>query len=215
MLNTLIQYFTPRGKIIFFPLFDKAAENVVTMAKLLQSALNDPDSINTKDLYHKIDRLENIGDDITHEINIEISKNYITPFDREDIMSLTSSIDDVADYIHESANRMFLYDLRDFIPPIQTLSDLILQASLDMQALIHELKDIKNVQKIEDYCKSIYATETKADQVYNQAIANLFDNEKDPIKMIKFQEILLGLETATDMCKDFVKSVESIMVKYG
>lgn len=215
MLSTLVKYFTPRGKIIFFPLFDQAAENVVTMAKLLQSALNDPAFINTKDLYHKIDRLENIGDDIIHEINVEISKNFITPFDREDILSLTSSIDDVADYIHESANRMFLYDLREFTPPMQVLSDLILQASMDMQSLITELKDIKNVQKIEDYCKSIYAIETKADQVYNKAIADLFDHEKDPIKMIKFQEILLGLETATDMCKDFVKSVQSIMVKYG
>lgn len=215
MFDTLIQYFTPKGKKLFFPLFDHATENVVTMAKLLNNALNDTVSINTKDLYHRIDRLENIGDDITHEINIELSKNFITPFDREDIHSLISSIDDVADYIHESANRMFLYDLKEFTRPMQVLADLILQASLEMQVLIYELKDIKNVEKIAAYCNSMYAIETKADDVYNKAVADLFENEKDPIKMIKFQEILLGLETATDMCKDVVKSVESIMIKYG
>lgn len=215
MFKTLVQYFTPKGKILFFPLFDHATENVVAMATLLRQSLHNTSFIDTKTLYHQIDRLENVGDDITHEINIELSKNFITPFDREDIHALTSSIDDVADYIHESANRMFLYDLKEFTQPMLVLADLILDASKELQVLIFELKDITNIDKIEFYCESIYAIEAKADQVYNKAVADLFKFEKDPIKMIKLQEILLGLETATDMCKDVVKSVESIMIKYG
>lgn len=215
MFSTLVQYFTPRGKKLFFPLFDHATQNVVSMAELLKKEVNDPTSINTKDLYQKIDRLENIGDDITHHINIELSKNFITPFDREDIHALVSSIDDVADYIHESANRMFLYRLTEFTKPMQLLADLILEAAFELQKLINELKDIENVEIITGYCNSIYAIETKADHVYNKAVADLFDYEKDPIQMIKYQEILLGLETATDMCKDVVKVVESIMIKNG
>jgi uncharacterized protein Yka (UPF0111/DUF47 family) len=215
MFDSLIQFFTPKGKKLFFPLFDHAAQNVVTMAELLKKALNDTSFINTKDLYNRIDRLENIGDDVTHHINIELSKNFITPFDREDIHALTSSIDDVADYIHESANRMFLYDLQEFTKPMQELADLILECAIKMQSLIYELKDIENVEKITEYSNSIYAIETKADHVYNQAVADLFDNEKNPIQVIKYQEILLGLETATDMCKDVVKVVESIMIKNG
>jgi uncharacterized protein Yka (UPF0111/DUF47 family) len=215
MFNSLIQFFTPKGKKLFFPLFDHAAQNVVTMAELMKKALNDTAFINTKDLYNRIDRLENIGDDVTHHINIELSKNFITPFDREDIHALTSSIDDVADYIHESANRMFLYDLQEFTKPMQELADLILECAIQLQSLIYELKDIENVDKITEHSNSIYALETKADHVYNQAVADLFDNEKNPIQVIKYQEILLGLETATDMCKDVVKVVESIMIKNG
>lgn len=215
MFNTLVRYFTPKGKVLFFPLLDRATENVVVMAELLKNALDDTQNINTKDLYNRIDRLENIGDDVTHEINIELGKNFITPFDREDIHSLTSSIDNVADYIHESVNRMFLYDLKEFTLPMQVLADLILQASREMNLLIDELKDITKIETIERYCKSIYNIETKSDQVYNKAVADLFENEKDPIQMIKYQEIMLGLETAIDMCKDVVKSVESIMIKYG
>ena len=215
MFSALVNFFTPKGKVLFFPLFDHAAQNVVAMAELLKKALYNTNSIDTKDLYHRIDRLENIGDDITHHINVELSRNFITPFNREDIHALVSSIDDVADYIHESANRMFLYDLQEFTKPMQVLADLILQAGLEMQTLINELKDIKNTEKITEYCDLIYATEDKADQVYNKAVADLFENEKDPIKMIKYQEILLGLETATDMCKDVVKVVESIMIKNG
>lgn len=215
MFTALVHFFTPKGKILFFPLFDRATANVVTMAELLKNGMNDTGVINTKDLYHQIDRLENVGDDITHHVNVELSRNFITPFNREDIHALVSSIDDVADYIHESANRMFLYNLQEFTRPMQLLADLILQAGLEMQTLINELKDITNADKISNYCKLIYATETKADTVYNKAIADLFENEKDPIKMIKYQEILLGLETATDMCKDVVKVVESIMIKNG
>ncbi|MEX8546979.1 MAG: DUF47 domain-containing protein [Mucilaginibacter sp.] len=215
MFSTIVEYFTPKGKKLFFPLFDHAAENVVAMAELLKTALFETPFINTKDLYHKIDRLENIGDDVTHHINIELGKNFITPFDREDIHALTSSIDDVADYIHESANRMFLYDLKEFTSPMKLLADLILQAAIELRALIDSLKDIEHVDKITTYCNSIYAIETKADHVYNKAVADLFDNEKDPIKVIKYQEVLLGLETATDMCKDVVKVVESIMIKNG
>jgi predicted phosphate transport protein (TIGR00153 family) len=215
MFDSLIQFFTPKGKKLFFPLFDHAAQNVVTMAELLKKALNDTAFINTKDLYNRIDRLENIGDDVTHHINIELSKNFITPFDREDIHALTSSIDDVADYIHESANRMFLYDLQEFTKPMKELANLILEGAIQLQSLINELKNIENVEKITEYSNSIYAIETKADHVYNQAVADLFDNEKNPIQVIKYQEILLGLETATDMCKDVVKVVESIMIKNG
>ncbi|RYE35949.1 MAG: DUF47 domain-containing protein [Sphingobacteriaceae bacterium] len=215
MFGTLVQYFTPRGKKLFFPLFDQATKNVVTMAEMLQREMYDASPINTKDIFQKIDRLENIGDDITHHINIELSKNFITPFDREDIHALTSSIDDVADYIHESANRMFLYGLTEFTKPMQLLADLILEAAFELEKLINELKDIENVEAITGYCNSINAIETKADHIYNQAVADLFEYEKDPIQMIKYQEILLGLETATDMCKDVVKVVESIMIKNG
>ncbi len=215
MFTSFINFFTPRGKTLFFPLFDHAASNVVVMAELLKTELNGTAAINTKDLYYHIDRLENIGDNVTHNINIELGKNFITPFDREDIHALTSSIDDVADYIHESVNRMFLYGVQEFTKPMKVLSGLILEAALEMQILIDKLKDIKNVEKITEYCNSIYAIETKADLVYNKAVADLFENEKDPIQVIKCQEILLGLETATDMCKDVVKVVESIMIKNG
>ena len=88
MFDTLVQYFTPKGKKLFFPLLDRATQNIVDMAQLLKNALDEPETINTKELFHQIDRLENIGDDVTHHIQVELSKNFITPFNREDIMAL-------------------------------------------------------------------------------------------------------------------------------
>src|ERR1700749_3752590 len=118
-LNSVFQYFVPKDKKVFFPLFEQAASNVVDMANILVEAVRTEDIDTREVLYSKIDKLENLGDEITHRIYLELSKNFITPFDREDITSLTGAIDDVADYIQGSANRMSLYKMDELTPAIQ------------------------------------------------------------------------------------------------
>src|SRR5690606_10113032 len=103
-LNNIFQYFIQKDKK-FFTLFEKAAANLIELGKDLNEAVNTDDLSARKELFKKIEDLEHIGDDITHQIYLELGKNFITPFDREDIHELASAIDDVADYIHDSANR--------------------------------------------------------------------------------------------------------------
>ena len=107
-LNSIFQYFVPKDKKIFFPLFEQAANNVVIMSAILVDAVNSPDSATREDLFKQIDKLENKGDELTHQIYLELGKNFITPFDREDIHALATAIDDVADFIQGAANRMSL-----------------------------------------------------------------------------------------------------------
>jgi len=212
-LNSIFQYFVPKDKKVFFPLFEQAAGNVVVMSKLLVEAVNINDANNRLDLFNQIDKLENLGDEITHQIYLELSKNFITPFDREDIASLTGAIDDVADYIQGSVNRMNLYNVEEMTPAIKKLSELILQGSLEMDKAIKELKDLKNVRSIADSCIRINSIENQADDVFDRAVADLFLYEKDAIRLIKYKEILAALETATDMCEDVANVMETILVK--
>ncbi|RYE21844.1 MAG: DUF47 domain-containing protein [Sphingobacteriaceae bacterium] len=214
-LNSIFQYFVPKDKKVFFPLFEKAAANVVEMAVLIVEAVNSTDFSRRDTLYHQIDKLENIGDDITHQIYLELGKNFITPFDREDIHSLATAIDDVADLIQGSANRMFLYQISEMTEPIQKLSELILQASYDLQKAVAELKDLKNVRNIAESCIRINSIENQADYVFDRAVADLFLYEKDAIRLIKYKEILAALETATDRCEDAANVMESIIVKHA
>lgn len=125
-LNSIFQYFVPKDKKIFFPLFEQAAANVVAMATILVEAVNSNNPATREDLYKQIDKLENKGDEYTHQIYLELGKNFITPFDREDIHALATAIDDVADYIQGAANRMSLYRIDDLNEHIRKLSDLIL-----------------------------------------------------------------------------------------
>lgn len=212
-LNSIFQYFVPKDKKIFFPLFEQAASNVVAIATVLVEAVNSANPATREELYKQIDKLENIGDELTHQIYLKLGKNFITPFDREDIHALATAIDDVADNIQGAANRMSLYRIDEFNDHIKKLSDLILQGSVDLEKAVRELKDLRNVRAIADSCIRINSMENQADYVFDRAVADLFLYERDAIKLIKYKEILAALENATDMCEDAANVMESILVK--
>jgi len=212
-LNSIFQYFVPKDKKVFFPLFEQAAANVVVMANKFVEAVNIADPAAREEIYAQIDKLENVGDEITHQVYLELGKNFITPFDREDIAALVKAIDDVADYIHGSATRMTLYKIDDVSAPIKKLAALIVQGSVEIEKAIKELSDMNNVRSIADSCIRINSIENQADDVFDRAVADLFLYETDAIKLIKYKEVLANLETATDMCEDVANILETILVK--
>ncbi|MFD0794601.1 DUF47 domain-containing protein [Mucilaginibacter litoreus] len=212
-LNSIFQYFVPKDKKTFFPLFEQAASNVVAMSTVLVEAVNSNNPATREELFRQIDKLENKGDELTHQVYLELGKNFITPFDREDIHTLATAIDDIADYIHGAANRMNLYKIDDFNEHIRKLSELILQAANDLEKAVRELKDLRNVRAIADSCIRINSVENQADYVFDRAVADLFLYETDAIRLIKYKEILSALETATDMCEDAANVMESILIK--
>src|SRR6201994_2435523 len=144
-LNSIFQYFVPKDKKIFFPLFEQAANNVVVMSGVLVEAVNSDDFTTREELFKQIDKLENKGDEITHQIYLELGKNFITPFDREDIHSLATAIDDVADNIQGAANRMLLYRIDDLNEHIRKLCELILQSGIELEKAVKELRNLRNV----------------------------------------------------------------------
>jgi predicted phosphate transport protein (TIGR00153 family) len=211
-LNSIFQYFVPKDKN-FFPLFEQSSSNLIVMAEALKKAVNLKDPEDRLVYFKEIESLEHVGDEITHQIYLELSKNFITPFDREDIHQLATAIDDVADYIHGSANRMLLYQVDNITEPIQKLADLILQACTDLDKAIRELRNLKNIRAIADSCVRINSIENQADYVFDRAVGDLFAHEKDAVQLIKYKEVLAALETATDMCEDAANVLESILVK--
>lgn len=212
-LNSIFQYFVPKEKKIFIPLFEQAASNVVAIATILVEAVNSTNHATREELFKQIDKLENKGDELTHQIYLELGKNFITPFDREDIHALATAIDDVADNIQGAANRMSLYRIDEYNEHIRKLSELILQGSIDLEKAVRELKDLRNIRAIADSCIRINSIENQADYVFDRAVADLFLYETDAIKLIKYKEILAALENATDMCEDAANVMESILVK--
>ncbi len=211
-VNSFIQFFVPKDKK-FFPLFEQASQNLIELGSTLVEAVNTDDLEKRKILIKKIETLEHKGDDITHQIFLELSKNFITPFDREDIHSLASALDDIADYIHGSANRIELYNISEITEPIKQLADLIYKASIDLGKAVAELNTLKNVRAIADACVRINSIENQADDIFDKAVANLFDYEQNAINLIKYKEVLSALETATDKCEDAANVLETILVK--
>ena len=211
-LNSIFQYFIPKDKK-FFPLFEQAGSNLIEMSLLLKEAVNASDSEKRKEIVRKIEDLEHKGDNITHQIHLELGKNFITPFDREDIHALASSLDDVADFINGASNKMDLYKVQKATEPMIEMADLIVEATDHVAKAIFELKDLKNIRNITDACVRINSVENKADYIFDRAVADLFEFETDAISLIKHKKVLSAMEDATDKCEDVANVLESILVK--
>lgn len=212
-INDIFQFLTPKDKK-FFPLFEQATTHLVDLAFALNEAVNAPRG--ERDTYfQKIDQLEVEIDKITHKVNIELSKNFLTPFDREDIHSLIKSIDDVTDFLHGSASRMKMYQVEKITKSIRKLTEINLEACQLIKRAVTDLKEHNNLQRVTVACKKIAKLESKADVVFDNAVMDIFENESDAIKIIKYKEVLTALEDASDKCKDVANVLETIVVKYS
>ncbi|RTY67697.1 MULTISPECIES: DUF47 domain-containing protein [unclassified Flavobacterium] len=212
-INNFFQFLVPKDKK-FFPLFEQASSNLIEIATNLHEAVNLPLK-EREDLFRKIDALEQKGEDITRQTSLELSRNFITPFDREDIHSLITSIDNVADNLHGAASRMKLYQVDKITKSIRKLTEINLEACQNIDVAVRELRDLKNMKNITDACVRINKLENKSDNVYDKAVLDLFENETDAKNIIKYKEVLSVLETATDKCKSVASVLESISVKHS
>ena len=197
----------------FFPLFEKASSNLLETAVLLTKMVNTADAVTRRELLREIERLEHVGDSVTHEIFTELGTTFITPFDREDIHALTSVLDDVVDFIYGSAKRIELYKIQVPESNICKLAELIEKSGEELHKAVLGLRDLKNVESIREACIRINSIENHADDIFENAVARLFENEKDAIEIIKIKEVLSVLETATDKCEDAANVLETIIVK--
>ena len=211
-LNNFFQFFVPKDKK-FFPLFEQASANLILLAETLHEAVNAPKD-ERENYFKKIDELEANIEEITYKTNIELSKNFITPFYREDIHSLIKSMDDVADYMQGASSRIRLYQVDKITKSIRKLTEINLEACQLIGISIIELKNM-NHKIIKETCKKINKLESKADVVFDKAVADIFENENDAKNIIKYKEVLSALESASDKCKSVSNIMEQISVKHS
>jgi predicted phosphate transport protein (TIGR00153 family) len=210
-IDHLIQAFMPHDEK-FFVLFDKLSKTIVEGSETLRTLPSLP-SNERLSVVKKIQEIEHKADSITHEIFTELNRTFVTPLDREDIHTLASVMDDVMDLIDGSANRFFLYKIKKNSPAIQKLTDVIYQSTLELQKGVILITDSRRNEELQKILLTVNQYENDADEIFNQAIADLFETESDAIELIKTKEVLVTLETATDKCEDVANVLESIMIK--
>ncbi len=194
----------------FFKLFKQMTENIIVGAKLLKDMLDNFE--NPAESQRKIKDIEHVGDSLTHEIIQMLNKTFVTPLDREDIYSLASKLDDILDLIDASSQRVIMYNVDSIPAEAKSLGFIILQSCYAVDKAVAMLGKKTNEQ-IFAACVEINALENEADRVSREAISRLFDEEKDPIQLIKWKEIYETLERATDKCEDAANILESVVVK--
>ena len=193
----------------FFSMFKDMTTNIVEGAQLLKDMLDNYDD--PAAAQRKIKDVEHKGDSKTHEIIKSLNKSFVTPFDREDIYALSSALDDILDLIDASAQRFVMYNVEKPTPEAKELAFLILKSCQTLDKAVGLLGG--RLEPISEYCVEVNALENEADRVCREAISRLFDEEKDPIQLIKWKEIYETLERATDKCEDAANILESVVVK--
>lgn len=204
----------PKNKI-FYGLFEEVADRVVEMSKLLCVLVNETDFDKRASIISQLEDLEHKNDDTTHTIFTELGRNFITPFDREDIHYLASALDDIADYIFATSKKINFYKVNPNDNGIRKLADLIQQGCIEIRIAVHGLRDMKNLRQMTEAMVKVNSIENQADDVFDLSIDMLFQTENDAKEVIKKREIYQVMEVATDKCEDAANVIESIIIKYA
>jgi uncharacterized protein len=192
----------------FFDLFEEAARNVVHGADLLDQMLaHFPERA---DLARDIVICEQEGDRIAHDIHHKLNSTFVTPIDREDILELTSDLDDIIDLIDEVADYLGLYKIEAPMEQSQRMAHILLQATRQIEAAMPRLRSF---QDISHFTVEVNRLENDGDRTSRHAIASLFDNGIDPMVVIRWKDIFERLEEAIDACEHVANTLDGIVIK--
>jgi len=210
-----LSYFLPKDKV-FYNLFEEASDNLQSISEKLIQVVHEPDYNKREVLIKEMHDIEHQNDDVTHRIFVELGRNFITPFDREDIHALASALDDIADYIFSAGKKINFYKIDPIQDQgIQKTAEAIGEAVVAVKQAVKELRNLKNTQKIIECVIKINSIENSADDIFDMSIERLFESDVDAKELIKRREIYQVMETATDKCEDAGNVIESIVVKFA
>lgn len=206
-MPSLLNRILPREQS-FFDTFVQLAENIHAGAQALLDMLTNYTDVPAK--AERIKDFEHTGDDVTHALLTRLNQTFITPFDREDIHELSSKIDDVLDLIDAAASRLVIYRVDRIRPGVADLAKILRQATGQVLAAVRVLGKHDHIL---DHCIEINRLENESDRLCRTLIAQLFDEEKDPVQIIKWKEIIEVIETAVDKCEDVANVLEAVTLK--
>ena len=204
----------PKNKV-FYELFEQVADTVEEMGMQLKKVVAEPNRDKRAPLIKYVEDLEHRNDDHTHKLFTELGRNFITPFDREDIHYLATSLDDICDFIYSSAKKINFYNINPNDMGIQKMADLIDQGCKEIRTAVYGLRDMNNLRRMTEALVKVNSIENQADDVFDMCIEKLFETEPDAKEVIKKREIYQAMEIATDKCEDAANAIESIIIKYS
>jgi uncharacterized protein Yka (UPF0111/DUF47 family) len=192
----------------FFEMFNSMAKIADDTAGLLAEMMESFNDLPAR--ASAIKNKEHLGDDQIHDLLRKLNSTFITPMDREDIHHLASAIDDIIDLADAVAIRVVLFDIQGKIHGAAELARVL---SLQTRQIRKAVESLPKQDRILEQCMEIHRLENEGDQIFQEAIARLFREETDPIRLIKLKEVLEVLERATDTCEDAANVLEGIIVK--
>ncbi len=199
----------------FFMMLNRQSDNILEGGKLFLDSVNGYTQLTHEEREEhqkKMKDTEEKGDKLSKQIIEQIDKDFITPFDREDIHELTVLLDDIIDSVDTTFRRMVVYNLNKTDNIILELNKIVFESIEEVNLAIRDLKRLKDIKA---HCVKIDMLENQADRILSNGFKTIFQNIKDPILLFKTKEIYEYMESITDRCKDVSIILQSIVVKHG
>jgi uncharacterized protein len=200
--------FLPK-EVRFYDYFEQQSDNILKAAALLNDLVRNFSDARAKT--HLIKEVEHAGDLITHEIVRKLNTTFITPLDREDIHALATRLDDVLDYIEAAAERLVVYRIKEPTSACRAFAEVIVKTAEAMDRAIRCLRNMD--ARFHEHAVEVNRLENTADNLLRDSLAALFEEQGDPIEVIKWKEIYETMEIVTDRCEDVANVIEGIILK--
>ena len=198
----------------FFDLLEGQADAALRAAQVFQSLSRD--FTQAAALAENIKRIEVEADELTHRLVSKADEQFMTPFDKEDMHTLSHALDDVTDHIESAAARIVLYRLTAPRPDLGPLADVLLQCVEASRQAVGVLRRIKDHKSLEQTFIRVHELENQGDQGYRKALGDLFNEPApDPLNVMKWKEIYDRIELTADACEKVGALLESVVVKYA
>jgi uncharacterized protein len=212
--DKIVKFFMPKEER-FHELLDRDTQHLLSAARLFAEVARSTTFSDRQAKVAQLKALEHDGDLITRDIFQALNSTFITPFDREDIRTLATDLDDILDYLEGVAQYLVLFEIHDSPEPLRKFADLIVAMVEEIHKATGWVWDLANEKKIHESIVHISQLENEADALYFQVIADLFRGAdgKTPIEILKWKEVYQGLEDACDECKDFTHALANVVVK--
>lgn len=195
----------------YFALFSQLTAKLKEAAATLVEMLGGADE-NFESLSKKIKHIEHECDELTHSVTKKLNSSFITPFDREDIYTLSVALDDICDYIDAAGRSVVMYNIHE-------TDENAIKLAVIIEKLVHEIHEatllLENTKGMQPHLLEIQRLENEADDIYFRGVAELFKNGSDPVRVIKWKEVFEILENATDRCESVGNIIESIVLKHN
>lgn len=194
----------------YFDLFLQMTLYIGDAARELKAMLADKNH-QYREYSQRIKGLEHACDELTHSVATRLNKSFITPFDREDIYTMSSALDDIVDLIDDAARAIIIFDVHEITDYAREFAVVIERMAEQLREIVSTLQKPKNVtQRLVE----IHRLENEGDDIYHAAIAELFHEEHDPLTVLKWKEIYEKLEAAVDRCENVANIIESVIIKH-
>lgn len=213
-MSVLSKLFTPSGKK-FYDLFEQVTLNLDKMAKVFQECVSIEDRRARKPVLDRVEGFEQRNDDATHRLFVELGRNYITPFDREDIHFMASSLDDIADYMWGTAKQMYYFDVEANSKGTQEVAATLTEYIQKLNEAIKGLRNQRDLKAMINILEQMRKLTSRSDKAIVQAQFDLVEEKTDAVEMIKLHDHYGMLQNLNNKCADVINVLEGMVIKYG